>query len=461
MNNKRDKGKPVSLIKHVTIIVIFNFIFQVQSAEFKQGKQITELPKILSHRDRVKPANDIVKHRLDHLLPRLMQETELDMWLVINREYEEDPLFYSLVPHTTFAARRTTILVFVRSKSGDVKRFTVSRYPIAGFYESKWKGGSQQQQWQRLAEIIKEYDPKKIGINTSINWPLSDGLTHGLYQQLFNVIDPKYQQRLTSAEPLVIRWMETRIQPELEIYPHIVEIARAVIAEAFSSKVIMPGVTTTDDVAWYIRERFESLQLRPWFQPYVNIQRKGDDVTKEAPFYGKSGIVIIAGDVLHTDVGICYLKLCTDTQEMGYVLRLGESDVPQGLKRALAKGNQWQDSLTDSFKAGLTGNQILANAKKQSRKANLEASIYTHPIGFVGHAIGPTIGMWDNQGDTPVRGDWPLNPNTAYAIEGNIKIPVAEWDNQWVQIKLEQTAVFDGNHVIYLGGRQTRWHLVE
>lgn len=427
---------------------------------FSQGTVLSSLPDILSQRDRITPANEIIKYRLNNLLPKLMTETNTDMWLVINREYQEDPLFFNLVPHNTMAARRTTMLVFVNN-GGKVERFTISRYPIKGFYQTKWQGGNLAQQWQRLAEIIEQYNPKNIAINTSKNWPLSDGLSHGLHQQLLSVLPKNQQLKLTSAENLVIRWMETRTKPELAIYPHIVKIARSVIAEAFSNKVITPGATTTDDVAWYIRERFEALQLNPWFHPDVNVQRKGDNPSKDDPFYANYGTVILPGDILHTDVGICYLKLCTDTQEMGYVLNLGESSVPKGLKNALAEGNQWQDSLTNEFKTGKTGNEILASAAKSAKQQGLLASIYTHPIGFVGHAIGPTIGMWDNQGPTPIQGDWQLNNNTAYAIEGNIKAQLPEWNNQWIQIKLEQTALFNGNEVLYLGGRQTQWHVVK
>lgn len=290
---------------------------------------------------------------------------------------------------------------------------------------------------------------------------MADGLTHGLYKLLDKYVSPKYKQRFTSAENLVIRWMETRVKSEIDIYPHIVTLARGVIAEAFSNKVITPGVTTTDDVAWYLRERFEALELRPWFQPYVNIQRKGDNTEKDSPFFGASGIVIEPGDVLHTDVGICYLRLCTDTQEMGYVLKLDEKTVPQGLQAALAQGNRWQDLLTQQFITGRTGNDILFATSKASEREGLVISTYTHPIGFVGHAAGPTIGMWDNQNATPIRGDWRLYPNTAYAIEGNIKAQVPEWNNEWVQIKLEQSALFDGKKVWYLAGRQTEWHVVQ
>ncbi|MDK1287929.1 M24 family metallopeptidase [Pseudoalteromonas umbrosa] len=432
----------------------------LSAQEFTQGREITELPDILSFKERVEPINHMVTDRLDNLLPKLMDEADLDMWLVINREYGEDKLFYTLVPQPTFAARRTTLLVFSKKPDGSVERFSVSRYPIGDLYPTVWKGGSNEEQWQRLVEVIAEKDPKRIGINISEDWALADGLSVGLHNQLKKYLPQKYEKRLVSAENLVIRWLETKSEKELNVYPQAVTIARRVIAEAFSNKVITPGVTTTTDVEWYLRERFEELQLRPWFQPYVNIQRRGDNPAKNEVFMGKYNRVILPGDIIHTDVGICYLNQCTDTQEMGYVLKLNETDVPKGLKNAMSVGNRWQDILTDNFKTGLTGNQILAETIKDSQAANIISSTYTHPLGFVGHAPGPTIGMWDNQGPTPIQGDWKLYPNTVYAIEGNIKVQLPEWDNQWIQVKLEQDAVFDGKQVWYLAGRQTKWHLI-
>jgi len=273
------------------------------------------------------------------------------------------------------------------------------------------------------------------------------------------VLDPALKSRVVSAENLAVRWLEQRTAMELETYPHIVALARGVIAEAFSSKVITPGVTTTDDVAWYIRQRYADLGLPIWFMPYVNAQRAGLACADTQPFCGEDS-VIRRGDVLHTDVGITYLRLNTDTQEMGYVLRLGETDVPEGLKKAFAIGNRWQDLLTGAFATGRSGNEVLAAAKAASEKESIRASIYTHPLGFFGHAPGPTVGMWDNQGPTPVYGDWKIRANTAYAIEGNVKVAVPEWNGQLVQIKMEQSAVFDGKSVQYLAGRQTAFHVV-
>ena len=448
------------LLHCILLLIATNVAAQaLKAAEFSQGVNVNSVPKVLDHRDRVEPVNQILKHRLDTLLPRLMKESGLDMWLVINREYGEDALFYTLVPEPTFAARRTTLLVFVNNGES-VERFSVSRYPITGFYDTRWQGGTVKEQWQRLAEIIAEYDPEKIGINVSQEWAIADGLSQGLYQTLTENLPEKYEERLVSAEDLVIRWFETRTEPELAVYPQIVKIARSVIAEAFSDKVITPGVTTDQDIAWYIRERFESLGLKPWFQPYVTVQREGDTNDKESPFFGKSGRTILPGDIIHTDVGICYLKLCTDTQEMGYVAKFGEYSVPQGLVEALAVGNQWQDILTGEFKVGRTGNEILKATHRVSKAKGINSSTYTHPLGYVGHAVGPTIGMWDNQGETPIKGDWPLYKNTAYAIEGNVKVELPEWDHQLIQIMLEQSAVFDGKKVIYLGGRQTQWHFI-
>jgi hypothetical protein len=414
---------------------------------------------VLAPRARIEPENRMLVERLEQLLPLLMAEADLDMWLVLNREYAEDPVYFSLVPQPSFAARRTTMLVFHRKDDGSVDKLSVNRYPLGEPYESAWSGGDLAEQWKALGTLIAERDPARIGINVSREWPVADGLTQGLHSQLLEVLTPALRARLVPAEDLVVRWLETRSQSELGAYPHIMGIARGVIAEGFSNRVITPGVTTTDDVAWYLRERFEALGLPIWFMPYVNLQRPGEACERDTDFCGISG-VIQPGDVLHTDVGICYLKLCTDTQEMGYVARAGETGVPAGLLQALPVGNQWQDLLTAEFRSGRSGNQILAGTREAAQKAGIVSSTYTHPLGMFGHAPGPTVGMWDNQGPTPVQGDWLLHPSTVYAIEGNVKVQLPEWDGQWVQIKLEQGAVFNGERVIYLAGRQTQWHVV-
>ena len=432
------------------------------SLPWDQGYDARGPLAVLPHRERAQAVNRMLQDRLDHLLPRLMRETGLDMWLVINREYNEDPVYLTLVPAPVHAARRTTILMFFdRGADEGVERLTVSRYGLGDLYRSAWEeGGSDAEQWARLAELVAERDPERIGVDTSEHWAFGDGLSAGLRARLEAALGEELRARLTSAEELCIRWLETRTAMEMEVYPQLVLLARSVIAEAFSNEVITPGVTTTDDVAWYIRQRFSDLGLDVWFQPYCNVQRRGLAPGEDAVIYGHGGQVVQRGDLLHTDVGIHYLRLATDTQEMGYVLRTGESDAPEGLRRALAIGNRWQDLFTECFVAGATGNAILAEALERAHAEEIVPSIYTHPLGFHGHAAGPTIGMWDNQGPTPVRGEWPLHPDTCYAIEGNVTVRVPEWEGQAIQMKLEQDAWFDGERVRYIGGRQTRLHLI-
>jgi peptidase M24-like protein len=435
----------------------------VTQPEPAQGRRIDSAATfaVLPPHERVEPENRILTERLDHLLPQLMIESGLDMWVIVNREYAEDPVYFTLVPQPSFAARRTTMLVFSRAADGTVERLAVNRYPLGGPYKSAWSGGDLDAQWKALGALIASRDPKRIGINVSRSWPAADGLTHAMHDRLVEVLPRGYADRLVSSEALVIRWIETRTPAEQAVYPHINSIARGVISEAFSGRVITAGVTTTDEVAWYIRERFESLGLRPWFMPTVDRQRAG----QPCPVGGSGGHCgdegrIEAGDILHTDVGFCYLKLCTDTQEMAYVLKADEEDVPPGLKAALAGGNRWQDILTGSFREGRSGNEILAATIRGCAAVGLECSTYSHPLGFFGHSLGPTIGMWDNQGPTPGTGDYPLHRDTVYAIEGNVAMSLREWGGQRVQIMLEQGALFDGKGVRYLAGRQTEWHLI-
>jgi len=394
--------------------------------------------------------NQLLEERLTELLPTLMRESQIDMWIVIAREYNDDPVFLSLAPKPRFTARRTTMLVFFDQGEEGLERLTVSRYPLGALYEAAWEGGDLDAQWQRLASIVAARNPEKIAVNVSDMWPVADGLSHSLYEKLESELEPRLRDRIVSAENLVVRWMETRTPAEIEVWQRGVAIARQTIATAFSSDVITPGVTTLGDVAWFIRTRFEEQGLEPWFHPDVNRQWQGADFG-DTPFLGDGDpdAVIHRGDVLHTDV-------CTDTQEMGYVLRLGESDPPSGLVEAMRIGNQWQDRLTDQFVTGRTGNEILAQAQAVLSTEGITHAIYTHPLD----APGPTIGMWDNQGPTPGRGDWPLHAMTGYAIEGNVTVDVPSWSGQPVQMKLEQSAIFDGEQVHYLAGRQKSLHII-
>ena len=412
-----------------------------------------QYPAVLGLKDQAAVYDGWLASRLEKLLPELMRREKIDMWLVICREYNEDPVYLSLVPFASLSARRLSILV-MHDRGGDkgVERFSVSRYGVGKLFPTVWKAG-EEDQWQALAKAVRERDPKRIGIDESDVFAFGDGLSASLKSKLVQALGPDLSKRLVGAERLAVGWLERRLPEEIEVYDRICSVAHAVIAEAFSPAVITPGVTTTADVEWWIWEKFRALGQTTWFNPGISLQRP-----KSSP-YGDSP-VIHSGDLLHCDIGIAYLRLNTDTQQHAYVLRPGETDAPAGLKAALAKGNRLQDILMGEMKEGLTGNQVLAAALKRAKGEGLRPSIYTHPLGVHGHAAGPTIGLWDKQGGVAGDGDYPLYADTVFSIELNVTDAVAEWNGQDVQIALEQDAVFTKAGARFLDRRQTELILI-
>jgi len=408
--------------------------------------------KILPLRDRMTVYNGWLMNKLEKLLPDMMDETGIDLWVVVAREYNEDPVIMSLLPEPNLYARRRTILLFHRQPEG-VERLAVYRYGFGDFYKGVWNP-DEEEQYECLAKIIKEKNPEKIGINVSNTFAFGDGLTHGEYTLLVDALGD-LSERLAPAETLCIRWLETRSKEELEAYPMLVELTHAIIQEAFSSKVITAGVTTVDDVQWWIRQKMLDLGVEMWFPATVDRQGHGDNYEDN-----ERTRVIHRGDLLHCDVGFYYLGLATDVQQNAYVLKQGETDAPQGLKNALVDANKLQDFHASAMKNGRTGNEILKEALENAWADGIKPSIYTHPLGVHGHAAGPTIGLWDQQGGVPGRGDYPLHPDTCYAIELNAKREVPEWDNQEVRMSLEQDAWWTGEKLVFMAGRQKKLHLV-
>ncbi len=412
-----------------------------------------DIPAILGLKEQAAVYDGWLATRLEKLLPELMRREKLDMWLVICEEYNEDPVYLSLVPFTSLSARRLTMLVmFDRGSERGVERFSVNRYGIGPLFPTIWKA-DEEDQWQALARAVKERDPKRIGIDESNIFAFGDGLSASKKARLIQALGPEYAKRLVGAERLAVGWLERRLPEEIEVYNHICAVAHAVIREAFSSAVITAGITTTTDVEWWIWEKFRALGQTTWFHPGISLQRPKSSPHKDSP-------VIHPGDLLHCDIGINYLRLNTDTQQHAYVLRPGEADAPQGLKDALAQGNRLQDILLAEMKEGQTGNQILAAALKRARDEGLRPSIYTHPLGVHGHAAGPTIGLWDKQGGVPGPGDYPLFYDTVFSIELNVLAAVPEWDSQDVQIALEQDAAFTRSGSFFLDKRQTELILI-
>lgn len=414
---------------------------------------------ILPLRERAAVIESLQEDRLNNLLPRLMAERDLDLWVLITREYNEDPVVKTLLPPTWLNARRRTILVFAKDPVTDsVRRVALTRYAFGKYFPSVWNKEKQPDQWQALADYIVAQEPQKIGINTSDEYGIADGLAQTDYKGLYQALPPKYRQRLVSAEDLAVAWIETRTEKEMVVFQQLTEITHTIIEAAFSTQVITPGVTTTEDVVWWLREKVSSLGLDTWFHPTVDVQRS--EASDLYAFDGKQKLdVILPGDLLHCDFGISYLTLNTDCQELAYVLRPGEAQAPVYLQAALAAGNRVQDLFTDRFQTGRSGNETLKRSLKAARAEGLRPQIYTHPLGTYGHSAGTTFGMWDAQEGVPGDGDRPLHENTSYAIELNTKVFLKEW-NKDIRVMLEEAGFWGTEGFRYVHGRQTKLLLV-
>jgi Xaa-Pro aminopeptidase len=420
-------------------------------------------------REQAAMQQDWLRKRLDTFLAPLMRKHGIDMWVVPMREYNEDPIFIAISAPETFAARRRTIYVFfdkcaaaaTAPAAACIERIALGGTSQGGVFDARRStqaaagevGRGRQaelwgdEQWQLLKAVIEERDPRVIGINRSTVFAFSDGLSSGELQGMSAALGGKWTARYRNAEGLPLDLIAARLPEEEAFFRRMQELVWSLSQEMFSSKTITPGRTRTSDLVWWWRQRVNDLGLDTWFQPSVDVQRKGATAEQLG-----SDPVIQPGDVLHSDVGITVARLNTDTQHMAYVLRPGETDAPDGLKRALANSNALQDINLDELRPGRTGNEILASSRARMAEKGIAGTIYSHPIGLHGHGAGPLIGLWDYQEGVPGRGDARVIPSMWWSIELQSTTPVPEWDGQPVRMAQEEDAVIDA-------GGKVRWAL--
>jgi len=437
--------------------MITTLLLAMATASAAQDYQRPGVPPL---RDRVDAHNRLVKARLDKVVPRIMREVGVDMWILIASEYNEDPVVKAMLPATWASARRRMVLIFHdRGPEKGVERLAVARYPVGDLFPSAWNPEAQPEQWARVAQLVSDRAPKRIAINISRDFALADGLATGEHRQLVTALGP-LASRLESHDRLALGVLETRTADDMDAYQGIMRVAHALIPEGLSEKVITPGVTTTQDVVWWYRERLADLRQDAWCQPSVTVQRAAGPGIVPGRQTIPEDTVILPGDLLHVDFCAGMLGLKTDTQQLAYVLRPGETDAPAGLKAGMAAANKVQDALISSFRTGLTGNDVLAAARQKALAQGLNPVIYTHSIGLHGHGAGPWIGSWENQNAIPGRGDYRIYPDTAWSIELAALAKVPEWNGQEVRFPLEVDGFWDSKSWRWIDGRQTQLMLI-
>lgn len=406
--------------------------------------------RVLTHREQAPIVKRWIQQRFRTVLPELMRREGIDMWVIVSREYNDDPVFRSMAPLTTYASRRRTIIVF-HDDGAKVEALSIGRFDYDGLYTLVRTHNDGQ--WDGLRALVDQRRPNAIGINVSEQFAHADGLSANERDNLLRAIGPGHAARVKSAEGLAVGWLERKLPEETAAYTHVMQVAHRIIREAFSRAVITPGVTTAEDVAWWMRQQVANLGLGGWFHPSVSIQRSGGVQAGDT--------VIRPGDLLHTDFGLVYLGLSTDTQHHAYVLAPGEHDAPPGIRAGLAAANRLQDITMAHAKPGVTGNAALAGALAQAKAEGLVPSIYCHPIGYHGHGAGPPIGMTDYQDGIPVRGEYVFRPDTWHSIELNVMHPVPEWNGQRVRFALEEDAALLAPGWKWINGRQEQLYLIQ
>lgn len=419
-------------------------------------------PSVLPMRERAALVHRITAKRLDTLLARMMRETGLDMWIISCNEDNLDPLFETMVPYRNWNPITQVLVLFDRGPGKGVERLNVSRTDTQGLFTNAWDAAAFDQkrgegQWEALGRVVRERDPKAIGLNEGeVQWA-AGGLTTVLKKRIVEAVGPKYAARLRPAEPLGTLWAETLIEEEVEIMERAAALSRSIIADMFSSKVVTVGQTTAEDLRWYYWQRLADLGLKESFSPFVSIRgRSPKDVEK----WGKDDKVIRPGDLLHCDVGIKYMRWNSDHQEMAYILRPGETDAPETFKKLMAEANRLQDVYCGEFKTGLTGNELLGRILNKARELGIPGPrVYSHSLGYFLHEPGPLIGLPWEQVNNAGRGDVKLVPMSAFVVELSVTGPVPEWGADF-RLPLEQDIVFDGERTHFLAGRQTAFHLI-
>ena len=401
-------------------------------------------------------STQILKDKLELVLPWAMETSGFDFWIVLSRENNEDPIHRTLVTWDMPEARRVSILAFHRdSATGAVRKMCVgSQSPeMDKLYENVQKQG--ESVWEALARVLQECDPARIAVDRSVWSGFCDGLSSTLFEQLKDSIDPCYCARIEDGEDLTVRWLERVTPLEKKIMKCFCEVTHAIIHYTFSSDFVVPGKTTTTDIEWCMRSIINELGYRYWFGPDVDLQRRGSSVSR------MFDVTIEPGDLIHCDIGINgqYVQLHTDMQWVAYILREGEKQVPQDLQALLDCGNRFRQIVMENMHVGKQGNAVFTAAMRQAKAEGIQPMLYSHPVGTFGHGAGPTIGLYTNQGFVPGTGERTIAEDTCFALELNVYDNISCWDGQRVFMYLEENICRAAEND-YIDGHQTKLLLI-
>ncbi len=412
------------------VFVFIIFSAYLVFAQNKSDENIPAMPKLLSLREQMDVREMWLKKRFDTMLLPMMRKYGVSTWIVVNEEFHSDPVTESIVPPIPIVGRRDFFIFADNGKA--LERFAVVRYE-----EERLKNHyalivpSRDKTAETIRKIIEERDPKTIALNMGGGRGQSDGLTHDAYKFLADTLGKEFEARFISGGKFIADFLDTRIPEELEHYRKAVLVTDILTRRAFSNEVITPGKTTVGDVRWWLLQQVNNLGLSVWFQPDLRVQRraKSNDLSQQFLAVADESLILERGDLIHVDFGLNYMGLSTDWQKHAYILQKGEKDAPEVYDAAMA----------------------------EMKKQNIEAMIYSHPIGTHGHGLGAAIDFRR----ASIGGDAErLRLGSYTSIELNTSARIPEWNNQKVTIMGEDDAFMTEKGYEFFRPRQTEFYLI-
>ncbi len=440
--------------------VVIAFLVLVSSSfpQNRSNETTPPLPKLLSQREQADVREAWLRKRLGSLLLPMMKKHGVEMWIVVNEEFHNDPVTPHIVPPIPIVGRRD-LFVFI-DRSERIERVAVVRYAeerLKNHYTMLLPGRDKFN--ETIRKLVDERNPKTIALNIGGTRGQQSGLTYDGYKFLAEALGADNEKKFVSAANLLIEFFDTRLPEELEHYRTAVLATDVITRRAFSNEVITPGKTTAGDVRWWMIQQLNNLGVDTWFQPDLRVQRQAVQTGTTSQFLSTAdeNVILERGDLIHIDFGLNYMGLSTDWQKHGYILKAGEKDAPAGLKAALKNTNRLQDIMFSIARAGMTGTEVYEVTMAVCKKLDIDAMIYSHPLGTHGHGLGPSIDFRGNIGGGANK----ILPGSYMSIELNTSTTVPEWNNQKVTIMAEDDAYMTETGYKFFRPRQTEFYLIK
>ncbi len=401
-----------------------------------------------AHR-RWRKMNQIRNDKFDLILPEVMKENKIDMWIIMNREGNFDPLYPDMGEGYVGS---TGYYVFTDNGEDRIERAALG---ISGYLLKEGGAYDHFGSDLELKEYVAERDPKRIGLNFSKFIGGADGLSHSGYNELVEVLGQKYADRFVSAEKLVSDFRSRRVASEIAVYGEACELSYTIAEKALSNEVITPGITTLEDVAWWIKEQQFKHNLESSFgMPSVYLTGPRGVIATS------TDKIIERGDVIMLDYGVGLMNMYTDMKRMAYVLREGETTIPEGIQNAFDQGVKVRDIIKQTIKPGFTAKENETKVYAALTKAGFnkmkgfnkftegdvtDVIIGCHSVGNWGHGVGPSIAFFN-----PVRLNYEIKPSNLFSIELFAYTKIPEWGGKKLRVPLEDDAIVTSRGVEWI-----------